>query len=1263
MFSSASAQEAVGTVKLSKGFITTPDGELTITVEDRDLNTPVVQQQETQGRSPRGGSALVTYTIPAPCPGSTDAQVAASDCRGVDAQGNALGANTGANAGTGFAPDRVFRFRTQKSPIASGSPKQLLGGAFVVPGSSGNLANPDYFIEGLSDENPRPTSTSFEDVILTPAAWTWPPLSASSNAAWLTLTSPSSILEAAEQEYTDDNLDGTDPDAVHVDIYRHPYALENFAAGAFIIRNPEEAPSERLLFNQPIEFTVTYRAPDVQTAEVNLTSTTDNRGVRLLLRETQADTGKFTRTFKTQTAPQTTHIIDLRPGVIESEVNLNLDGLKASGAPSASTPTNAVVGDTSYRSASPTADITDREVDDDTLDGDWVTTEANIGIDLNGDGDYTATTTWIDLRQARQATIPPDARLGWRMNLPPTATGDDPPDDPQKDLCEDNDGTVEYDQFPEEGTADADLVADEYDITFDGEDVRICWVEMTAATDDPAHATMPAIAAAPGALITVTYDDAGERRVANATVEVTKPTIRVTSPLHNAATRVTSARLIAEITDSDSGVDLTKDGEDFEFIKFIVEAENLAGGSVSATGGFDVVNADRVTTVSIAGGVRAEATLQGVPSGETLITWRVEAWDVAGNKAVSDQNPADGPEATGEAAEEDGANLVEPDQYRLRIDTVAPTLGTISIDFDGGGDADMKTVDGAITGNYLDDDNNVVTDATKGRNTSVRMVFNENIKADTVQPDDFRVNGAAPAAAVTKDESVYLTVPAMASDARPDVRLSGPIDDLAGNTRQGGLRVEQAQDGISPTIEVTVNPDYHQSEVTIEVSSNEALLTAPTIRLSKDGQDDTNEAPGQGVSGLSAATLAGSDLYRATFKAPVQPFAYNVNVDVLDTSANPRSFGKAKADDDDATTIEIDKSLPAQTSVTLPGQAAITTIDSDKTYAVTTRNPFITIEWDSEGREYGRITDNKGTDVTTDDTAELTNDAGDIADVADDANLSFKSLDTHGTVDVTNLKIKVGDESYDVDTPTGDATNTRTSVAIDEDTSYTFNVTKPTKNRLLIAVRGLELGDYEMSFNGRDELGNTLKSDVKIKFEVKDPEPFEVKLTPGWNLVSLPASPQMTGINDVIPADHPASVVITYDPKVAGGWLSATRGEDGMFAGTLSEITGGVGYWIFTESFQSIKVPVVAVGGGGVVPLPTVNLVQGWNLLPVLDITGTKKSGDDLRSATSYVRGDILRAYEYDSSTDRYTVVGDNDNLMVGTGYWVYMSKAKVLVP
>ena len=65
-------------------------------------------------------------------------------------------------------------------------------------------------------------------------------------------------------------------------------------------------------------------------------------------------------------------------------------------------------------------------------------------------------------------------------------------------------------------------------------------------------------------------------------------------------------------------------------------------------------------------------------------------------------------------------------------------------------------------------------------NTSLRVIFNERVNGDSISADDFSVDGAAPTAAEwygegdTGDEldhigqSVFLTVPAMAADQRPN---------------------------------------------------------------------------------------------------------------------------------------------------------------------------------------------------------------------------------------------------------------------------------------------------------------------------------------------------------------------------------------------------------------------------------------------------------------------------------------------------------------
>jgi hypothetical protein len=713
----------------------------------------------------------------------------------------------------------------------------------------------------------------------------------------------------------------------------------------------------------------------------------------------------------------------------------------------------------------------------------------------------------------------------------------------------------------------------------------------TAGASDE-DSSPPGIASIAGSLITVTYDDDGTRRVANATVETTDPTILITAPEHDYSTRVRSARLIAEVTDADSGIDK-------DTIMFEVTPTNLAGGSVAGPG----VTVTDVTTVAIAGGFKAEVQLANVPAGETEITWYVTVMDEAGNLAESDRDDS-----------EEGRQ-----DYSIRIDTVAPALGTISIDSNGD-EMNNRTIDGAITGNHLNDDNEAVTNAGKGDDTSIRVVFNEALDEGSLAASDFRVNGVAPsdlAWSSKHPESAFLKVASLDSAARPLVEVTGDIADTAGNIRPGGLKVENAMDGISPTLEVEIEPTYHKEEVTIRVRSNEPLLTVPTINL------NDSDSP----VGLSVPRLIATDHYSTVFKAPTQPEIFNVNVSAQDTSANAASIGEAAPGDDDAITFEIDKNLPLPSSITLPGHDPVEVgmdLDEDGTvggisddpYKITTMNPFITIEWDSEGSEY-------------------------------------LPKDYEETVDVTDLMF--GD--FEVNTPMGDETGARSDWG--DDSPVVFNVTKPTDNRLLISARSLALGTYTLSFNGADELGNALGDPVTIDIEVKEPDPFSISLTPGWNLVSLPAEPQASGINDVM-GDHAASIVLTYDPTQPGAWLSSSRGDDGVFAGSLESIGARTAYWIFTDGFDSIKVPITRPTGGGVTLLPTVNLVAGWNLLPVLDVGGGAAFGDDAASVGDYV-DNVVRTYSYDGSSDRFDQL--SGMLQIGSGYWAYLSAATVLVP
>ena len=683
-------------------------------------------------------------------------------------------------------------------------------------------------------------------------------------------------------------------------------------------------------------------------------------------------------------------------------------------------------------------------------------------------------------------------------------------------------------------------------------------------TADSSDESANSIAAIAGSLITVTYEDPDEdESFDRVTVETTPPDVAIISPDHDYSTQIRGVRLTAQVTDTEAKV--VKDS-----ITFHVSATDAGTGSPEPVGQGEQTN------IAIDNGFRSEVQLEGVPAGVTNIEWWVTVDDGAGNRGESDRDPT----------------TDEKERWTIRIDTQAPEL------------------DNAVTGQNLNDDGEEVTDPAKADPTSVRAVFDEPIDGDSLQTTDFRVNDIIPADVSWSDdhpESAFLTVASMASDATPTVKVVGAVTDTAGNVTSGGLAAT-ATDGIAPALSVEVDPTYDKEEVEIRVRSDEALLTLPTITINGSNAD----------TGLSRLRLIAADHYMATYEATTDdPAIYNVEVSGKDTSANEASIGEDAHDADGATTFEIDSSLPAPTSITLPGHDPIIVADgiSDDPYPITTGNPFITIEWDSENEYDG---------------------------------------DTHKTVDFTGLTIGNDDVSHEIDTPVGDESGART-----ESGNVVFNVTKPTVNRLLISGRGLALGEYEMAFNGADELGSTLKDPVKIKIKVVEPDPFAISLTPGWNLVSLPAEPQMSAINDVM-GDHPASIVLTYDPTQTGAWLSASRGDDGMFAGSLENISARTAYWIFTDAFDALKVPVTRATGGGVSLLPTVNLVAGWNLLPVLDVSGGAAFDDPATSVGEYV-DNVVRTYGYDASNDTFSQ--HSGMLNIGRGYWAYLSSATVLVP
>ena len=238
---------------------------------------------------------------------------------------------------------------------------------------------------------------------------------------------------------------------------------------------------------------------------------------------------------------------------------------------------------------------------------------------------------------------------------------------------------------------------------------------------------------------------------------------------------------------------------------------------------------------------------------------------------------------------------------------------------------------------------------------------------------------------------------------------------------------------------------------------------------------------------------------------------------------------------------------------------------------------------------------------------------------------------------------------------------------------------KTTDNQsFLISLESISIGDHTAEVQAVDQAGNVFEDTLEIDFEVNDRDPFEKRLSPGWNLVSLPGEPADSSIASVFGPGVEVRTVYTYDPVIPGGWQVAVRETlDSDWQGDLTEINGQRGYWVLSDAIQDWEVSIPRLAGGAAgtgtpIQPPVIPLYAGWNLIPVSDISGNGEGGDTL-SADVYLQSlddgiDLARVLGFDTIRNQWETVLDpdmqmNNTLTIGSGYWIFVREATSLVP
>ena len=547
-----------------------------------------------------------------------------------------------------------------------------------------------------------------------------------------------------------------------------------------------------------------------------------------------------------------------------------------------------------------------------------------------------------------------------------------------------------------------------------------------------------------------------------------------------------------------------------------------------------------------------------------------------------------------------------------------------------------------------------VTGATTGESaTNIRVTFSEDLDADSIDADDFWIDGvAAEAASLVGDtkDTVDLTVAALDSNASPTVTLpANQLTDVAGN---GNAKDERdANDGIAPglsSVVVDTTLAKEKDKITTTLSSPEKLATGGVVvSINGPADDDT-------ISGMASASSTQPLEYAAsvTVGSGTKTGKYGVSIQIMDVAQN--SSDNLTAVNGEEATVDGGMVTVAKTPI------------GDSNFDGTVDADDVTL---SSGTA-GAVDASAGTIAVAGATGEITVTYKYVKDATFEVDQTAPTISftpANGT-SIENTSPYIRATFNDSEYPGDSHTETWLTGAMltgpdggETDVMDQFQ-TGDNKNYLW-AASGLALGSHSLEIKGKDDSGNSVTGTMEFTITVRSK--VKIALVPGLNLISLPGVPADTAVDAVI-SNPDIEFVSTYDPASPEGFQSAVRGPGGSFGAgqTLSIIDGSKAYWISTTSYAALEVDIPGYGGDAAAPPPVFRLAAGWNLVPIVAVNPATKEvdADDYLSGLSWSRG-----YGYDTESLPPALVGftpgSDEMLTVGTGYWVYLTAAGDLVP
>ncbi len=647
------------------------------------------------------------------------------------------------------------------------------------------------------------------------------------------------------------------------------------------------------------------------------------------------------------------------------------------------------------------------------------------------------------------------------------------------------------------------------------------------------------------------------------------------------------------------------------------------------------------------------------------------ACDAAGNCVAYDPDENDRAEAFAE----------------ITVDTVDPTImfARTGVTWDA-------------SDNTYDDDRNYI-----------QVIFDDisDLNPDTIEQDDFVVDGHTVVRVYWYDDpdsgeagwdnaagtdtrfdrgnsayrqiakSVFLELEEdLLPDATPDVSVvPNGLEDAAGNEQDDD--VKEADDWIAPafTVQSITSPREttrdnvlvgEDEKVTIMVTSDERISTtkplvdvnyvnAPAGCVDRNGvitrnRDTTARADcavsARGASLNSVITKDGTSEWTIVVDKPSATGYYNVYIYGDDRSGqNNRGSEGVAPDKIAADFFEKDGDVNADDAVYFEGDVQLP-------------KPRVVVSGEHAGDTEPEVEQKRPLFIEIDFTSTFSADCDPGDNLSDELNCSAESAeyaeDGFDAVTITKFEL--------------DGVDMTDSVKTTDDETF------------LVALDDVSVGDHEITIQAMDVAGNELKDELDVEFSVDERDPFTRRLNPGWNLVSLPGEPSDGDISAIFTADIEVRTVYTYNPVIPGGWQVAVRETlSDAWQGDLTDITARNGYWVLSDAIQDLDVNIPRLAGGAIgastpIQPPVIPMYAGWNLIPVVDVTGDALDTDKSIDATTYLNSlddglDLARVLGFNTITNEWFTVLDPDtsgasnSLRIGSGYWVFVRESASLVP